>query len=130
MVEIAILIIAHAHHVGTAVVGIFRMADCFTKLLWPAYVRERLSSTYSYLAGSLAVTAASGVAASRNAAIMRLTQTGGIMVGCRRPDCNRPLFGSSASIAAVHPEFSGYVYRDVDMCKATRTDQLRSTVLS
>uniref|UniRef100_A0A7I4YGV8 Growth hormone inducible transmembrane protein n=1 Tax=Haemonchus contortus TaxID=6289 RepID=A0A7I4YGV8_HAECO len=47
--------------------------------LWPAYVRERLSSTYSYLAGSLAVTAASGVAASRNAAIMRLTQTGGIL---------------------------------------------------
>ncbi|KAK6017113.1 hypothetical protein OSTOST_17398 [Ostertagia ostertagi] len=47
--------------------------------LWPAYVRERLSSTYSYLAGSLAVTAASGVAASRNAAIMRLTQAGGVM---------------------------------------------------
>lgn len=47
--------------------------------LWPSYVRERLSSTYSYLAGSLAVTAASGVAASRNAAIMRLTQAGGVM---------------------------------------------------
>ncbi|KJH48890.1 hypothetical protein DICVIV_04965 [Dictyocaulus viviparus] len=47
--------------------------------LWPPYVRERLSSTYSYLAGSLAVTAASGVAASRNAAIMRLTQSGGVM---------------------------------------------------
>ncbi|EYC09217.1 hypothetical protein Y032_0061g3215 [Ancylostoma ceylanicum] len=47
--------------------------------LWPQYVRERLSSTYSYLAGSLAVTAASGVAASRNAAIMRLTQAGGVM---------------------------------------------------
>ncbi|KAJ1373891.1 hypothetical protein KIN20_036423 [Parelaphostrongylus tenuis] len=47
--------------------------------LWPAYVRERLSTTYSYLAGSLVVTAASGVAASRNAAIMRLTQSGGIL---------------------------------------------------
>ncbi|KAK6039854.1 hypothetical protein COOONC_22641 [Cooperia oncophora] len=47
--------------------------------LWPAYVRERLASTYSYLAGGLAVTAASGVAASRNAAIMRLTQAGGVM---------------------------------------------------
>ncbi|VDM61993.1 unnamed protein product [Angiostrongylus costaricensis] len=47
--------------------------------LWPTYVRERLSSTYSYLAGSLAMTAASGVAASRNAAIMRLTQSGGIL---------------------------------------------------
>ncbi|KAK6748569.1 hypothetical protein RB195_001286 [Necator americanus] len=47
--------------------------------LWPQYVRDRLSSTYSYLAGSLAVTAASGVAASRNPAIMRLTQAGGVM---------------------------------------------------
>ncbi|KHJ75578.1 hypothetical protein OESDEN_24806, partial [Oesophagostomum dentatum] len=47
--------------------------------LWPQYVRDRLSSTYSYLAGSLAVTAMSGIAASRSAAIMRLTQAGGIM---------------------------------------------------
>ncbi|WKY06105.1 hypothetical protein Q1695_006366 [Nippostrongylus brasiliensis] len=47
--------------------------------LWPSYVRERLSSTYSYLAGGLAVTAASGVAASRSAAIMRLTQAGGVL---------------------------------------------------
>lgn len=47
--------------------------------LWPPYVRERLSSTYSYLAGGLAVTAASGVAASRSPAIMRLTQAGGVL---------------------------------------------------
>ncbi|CAJ0601169.1 unnamed protein product [Cylicocyclus nassatus] len=46
--------------------------------LWPSYVRQRLHSTYAYLAGSLAVTAASAVAASRSVAIMRLTQAGGI----------------------------------------------------
>ncbi|CAI5447206.1 unnamed protein product [Caenorhabditis angaria] len=47
--------------------------------LWPTYVRERISSTYTYLAGSLALTAASGVVASRNATIMRLTAGNGLM---------------------------------------------------
>uniref|UniRef100_A0A8R1V3Y2 Growth hormone-inducible transmembrane protein n=1 Tax=Pristionchus pacificus TaxID=54126 RepID=A0A8R1V3Y2_PRIPA len=47
---------------------------------WPQYVRDRLSSTYGYLAASLGVTAASGVAASRSAALMRLTSGGGLMV--------------------------------------------------
>uniref|UniRef100_A0A1I7X3H2 Growth hormone-inducible transmembrane protein n=1 Tax=Heterorhabditis bacteriophora TaxID=37862 RepID=A0A1I7X3H2_HETBA len=47
--------------------------------LWPKYVCDRLSMTYSYLAGSLAVTAASGVAATRSPAIMRITQAGGLM---------------------------------------------------
>ena len=41
---------------------------------------ERLHATYAYLAGGLAVTAASGVAASRNAFIMRLASGGGLMV--------------------------------------------------
>ncbi|PAV71617.1 hypothetical protein WR25_22177 [Diploscapter pachys] len=47
--------------------------------LWPPYVRERLSTTYSYLFGSLALTAASGVAASRVPAILRMTAGGGLL---------------------------------------------------
>ncbi|CAI4224340.1 unnamed protein product [Auanema sp. JU1783] len=47
--------------------------------LWPSYVRERISSTYAYLGSGLAITAGSAVAASRSAAIMRLSQTGGLM---------------------------------------------------
>ncbi|GMR49175.1 hypothetical protein PMAYCL1PPCAC_19370, partial [Pristionchus mayeri] len=46
---------------------------------WPQYVRDRLTSTYGYLTASLGVTAASAVAASRSAAIMRLTAGGGLM---------------------------------------------------
>ncbi|CAI2350931.1 unnamed protein product [Caenorhabditis sp. 36 PRJEB53466] len=47
--------------------------------LWPAYVRERISTTYTYLAGSIALTAASGVAAFRTPAIMRLTAGNGML---------------------------------------------------
>ncbi|GMS96802.1 hypothetical protein PENTCL1PPCAC_18977 [Pristionchus entomophagus] len=46
---------------------------------WPQYVRDRLTSTYGYLAASLGVTAASGIAASRSAVVMRLTAGGGLL---------------------------------------------------
>ena len=51
--------------------------------MWPSYVRDRLSSTYAYLAASLGVTAVSGVAAARSPLIMRLTAGGGILVSRR-----------------------------------------------
>jgi len=44
--------------------------------MWPAYVRERLHTTYMYLGGSLVVTAGSAMAASRSPAIMALTSKG------------------------------------------------------
>jgi len=47
---------------------------------WPSYVRDRLHKTYGYLGASLAVTAASAVAATRSPMIMRLT-TSGTMLG-------------------------------------------------
>ncbi|CAB3409119.1 unnamed protein product [Caenorhabditis bovis] len=47
--------------------------------LWPEYVRQRISATYTYLAGSLVVTAGSAVAATRSPAIMRMTSGGGLM---------------------------------------------------
>ncbi|KAI1728268.1 inhibitor of apoptosis-promoting bax1 domain-containing protein [Ditylenchus destructor] len=46
--------------------------------LWPAYVRQRLQTTYGYLTGSLALTAAAGMAAARSPMIMRLTSTGSL----------------------------------------------------
>ncbi|CAJ0565938.1 unnamed protein product, partial [Mesorhabditis spiculigera] len=47
--------------------------------LWPQYVRDRLHTTYGYLGAGLGITAAAGVAASRNAMIMRLTSSGSIL---------------------------------------------------
>ncbi|CAO4375159.1 unnamed protein product [Caenorhabditis nigoni] len=67
--------------------------------IWPSYVRERISSTYTYLAGSIALTAASGVAASRSPALMRLTAGGGLM----------SLFGTMAVMIA-----SGMLARSID----------------
>lgn len=51
--------------------------------MWPQYVRDRLHSTYGYLAGGLALTAGSGVLAARSPAIMRLTASGGLLVSYR-----------------------------------------------
>ncbi|CAD5212819.1 unnamed protein product [Bursaphelenchus okinawaensis] len=48
--------------------------------LWPEHVRQRLQTTYAYLAGSLALTAAAGVAAARTPAILALTSGGGLLV--------------------------------------------------
>ncbi|CAJ0936544.1 unnamed protein product, partial [Mesorhabditis belari] len=47
--------------------------------MWPQYVKDRLHSTYGYLAAGLGLTAASGMAASRSALIMRLTASGSIL---------------------------------------------------
>ncbi|CAJ0580198.1 unnamed protein product, partial [Mesorhabditis spiculigera] len=47
--------------------------------LWPQYVRDRLHTTYGYLGAGLGITAAAGMAASRNAMIMRLTSSGSIL---------------------------------------------------
>ena len=46
--------------------GIFTVANVFFSL-WPSYVRERINSTYGYLTGSLAFTAASAAMFSRSA---------------------------------------------------------------
>jgi len=40
--------------------------------MWPEYVRERIRSTYMYFGGSVVVTAASAVLASRSPVLMRL----------------------------------------------------------
>nr|CAD2191204.1 unnamed protein product [Meloidogyne enterolobii] len=42
-------------------------------VLWPDYVRERLHTTYAYLAGSLTITACAGITAARSPAILALT---------------------------------------------------------
>lgn len=67
--------------------------------IWPDYVRDRLRSTYGYLAGSLALTATAGVAASRSPAILALTSGGGFLV----------LLGSMAAIIGT-----GMLVRSID----------------
>lgn len=48
--------------------------------MWPEYVRERIRTTYLYFGGSLAITAASAVAAFRSPTIIRLVANNGFMV--------------------------------------------------
>uniref|UniRef100_A0A1I7UFL2 Growth hormone-inducible transmembrane protein n=1 Tax=Caenorhabditis tropicalis TaxID=1561998 RepID=A0A1I7UFL2_9PELO len=67
--------------------------------IWPSYVRERISSTYTYLAASIGLTAVSGVAASRSPALMRLTAGGGML----------SLFGTMAVMIAT-----GMLARTID----------------
>uniref|UniRef100_A0A915EM83 Serine/threonine specific protein phosphatases domain-containing protein n=1 Tax=Ditylenchus dipsaci TaxID=166011 RepID=A0A915EM83_9BILA len=47
--------------------------------IWPQYVRDRLQATYGYLTGSLALTAAAGVAASKSPWIMSVASRGSLM---------------------------------------------------
>ncbi|KAJ3633522.1 hypothetical protein MTP99_010462 [Tenebrio molitor] len=48
-------------------------------VLWPQYVKDRIKSTYMYFGGSIAITAASAMAAFRNPTIMSLVTKGGFM---------------------------------------------------
>ena len=48
--------------------------------LWPEYVRQRLHSTYAYLAGSLTLTAGAGVAAARSPALLSLVSAPSLLV--------------------------------------------------
>jgi len=48
-------------------------------VLWPPYVKERIHATYAYLAGSVAITAVSAVAVSRNPMMMNLMMRQGWM---------------------------------------------------
>ena len=48
--------------------------------IWPQYIRDRISSTYSYFGSSIGITAASAYAISKNAALMRVATSGGIVV--------------------------------------------------
>ena len=56
--------------------------------VWPQYVKERISSTYSYLGGGLGITALSAYAASKSQPIMRLASSSSLVV----------LFGSMAAL--------------------------------
>jgi len=47
--------------------------------LWGEHVRQRLQSTYSYLAGGLALTAGAGVAAARIPALLAFMSNGGLL---------------------------------------------------
>jgi len=67
--------------------------------LWPDFVRERLRSTYAYLAGGLAVTAGAGYSVSRMPALLTLTAQPTLMV----------MLGSIALIIAT-----GAVVRSID----------------
>uniref|UniRef100_A0A914HF12 Growth hormone-inducible transmembrane protein n=1 Tax=Globodera rostochiensis TaxID=31243 RepID=A0A914HF12_GLORO len=74
--------------------GLTTSADsaAFRSALWPNYVRERLQSTYAYLAGSLALTAGAGVAAARIPAVLAITSAPSLLVW----------FVSLAAIIAKH----------------------------
>lgn len=47
--------------------------------LWGEHVRQRLQSTYAYLAGGLALTAGAGVAAARIPALLAFMSNGGLL---------------------------------------------------
>lgn len=47
--------------------------------IWPQYIRDRISSTYSYFGASIGITAASAYAISKNAALMRVASGGGLV---------------------------------------------------
>lgn len=48
--------------------------------VWPQYVKDRIKTTYMYFGSSVAVTAASAVAAARSPAIMNLVMRNGFWV--------------------------------------------------
>ena len=48
--------------------------------IWPSYVRERISNTYQYFGGSLAITAASALAVARSPAMMNLVTRNSFIV--------------------------------------------------
>uniref|UniRef100_A0A183BRZ6 Growth hormone-inducible transmembrane protein n=1 Tax=Globodera pallida TaxID=36090 RepID=A0A183BRZ6_GLOPA len=81
--------------------GLTTSADsaAFRSALWPNYVRERLQSTYAYLAGSLALTAGAGMAAARIPAVLAITSAPSLLVW----------FGSLAAIIG-----SGIVVQKID----------------
>lgn len=80
--------------------GLSKGASAFDRsIMWPQYVRDRLHSTYAYLAGSLAVTAGSAYAAARTPAILQFMSTPSLMF----------FFGSLALIIAT-----GTVVRSLD----------------
>jgi len=47
--------------------------------IWPQYVKDRIKTTYMYFGGSLAVTAASAMAAFQSPAVMRIVTRNGFM---------------------------------------------------
>lgn len=47
--------------------------------MWPQYVKDRIKTTYLYFGGSLAITAASAVAAFRSPTLLRLVANNGMM---------------------------------------------------
>lgn len=47
--------------------------------VWPQYVRDRISSTYSYFGSGLGITAASAYAVSRNATLMRISSSSSML---------------------------------------------------
>ncbi|KAJ8952269.1 hypothetical protein NQ318_007436 [Aromia moschata] len=51
----------------------------FSSNLWPQYVKDRIKTTYMYFGGSIAVTAASALAAVRSPVIMNLVMRNGFM---------------------------------------------------
>ena len=49
-------------------------------VMWPQYVKDRIHSTYMYLAGSIGLTALSAVAVSRTPALMNFMMRGSWIV--------------------------------------------------
>lgn len=52
----------------------------YTFSLWPQYVKDRIKTTYGYIAGSLIITAGSAVAVFRTPALLNLVARSGWMV--------------------------------------------------
>lgn len=47
--------------------------------VWPQYIKDRISSTYSYFGAGLGITAGAAYAASTNATLLKLATSGGMM---------------------------------------------------
>jgi hypothetical protein len=49
-------------------------------MTWPQFVRERIRTTYGYVAGSLLFTAGSAISVARSPALMRIATSNSIFV--------------------------------------------------
>jgi hypothetical protein len=85
-IKIGQLALAGASVVGLGAMGFYGLGFSNKEgalersAIWPQYIRDRISSTYSYFGSSIGITAASAYAISKNAALMRIVTSGGLVV--------------------------------------------------
>jgi len=84
-IKIGQLAVAGASVVGLGAMGFYGLGlsnkegALDRSAIWPQYIRDRISSTYSYFGSSISITAASAYLISKNASLMRVATSGGLV---------------------------------------------------